>query len=87
MQSCTGTSLPVMQPCVCSSWNTRPRPAVESSCRGSNRSNKSAALLKLKKVTKALDDAETCIKLKPDWDKGGAAAAERWLVVAPARRP
>lgn len=33
-------------------------------------SNKSAALLKLKKVTKALEDAETCIKLKPDWDKG-----------------
>lgn len=24
----------------------------------------------LKKVTKALDDAEQCIKLKPEWEKG-----------------
>ena len=34
------------------------------------RSNRSAALLQLSKVTKALQDAETCIKLKPDWEKG-----------------
>lgn len=27
-------------------------------------------LQKLKKVTKALEDAEKCIALKPDWDKG-----------------
>ncbi|KAG2484645.1 hypothetical protein HYH03_016598 [Edaphochlamys debaryana] len=33
-------------------------------------SNRSAALLKLNKVTKALEDAETCITLKPDWEKG-----------------
>mmetsp|Transcript_10677 Transcript_10677/g.19498 ORF Transcript_10677/g.19498 Transcript_10677/m.19498 type:complete len:290 (-) Transcript_10677:158-1027(-) len=33
-------------------------------------SNRSAALLKLKKVTKALEDADKCISLKPDWDKG-----------------
>ena len=33
-------------------------------------SNRSAALLKLKKITKALEDAEQCIKLKPDWEKG-----------------
>ncbi len=34
------------------------------------RSNRSAALLKLNKVTKALEDAEKCIELRPDWDKG-----------------
>uniref|UniRef100_A0A7S0RCC8 Uncharacterized protein n=1 Tax=Chlamydomonas leiostraca TaxID=1034604 RepID=A0A7S0RCC8_9CHLO len=33
-------------------------------------SNRSAALLKLKKVTKALEDAEQCIKLRPEWEKG-----------------
>ncbi|GFR49295.1 hypothetical protein Agub_g11317 [Astrephomene gubernaculifera] len=33
-------------------------------------SNRSAALLKLNKVTKALEDAEACISLKPDWEKG-----------------
>eukprot|EP00983_Pelagomonas_calceolata_P094200 1157861-Pelagomonas_calceolata.AAC.4 len=32
-------------------------------------SNRSAALLKLLKVTKAIEDADTCIKLKPDWEK------------------
>ncbi|KAF5837562.1 hypothetical protein DUNSADRAFT_4198 [Dunaliella salina] len=33
-------------------------------------SNRSAALLKLLKVTKATEDADTCIKLKPEWEKG-----------------
>lgn len=33
-------------------------------------SNRSAAFLKLFKVTKALKDAQECITLKPDWDKG-----------------
>ena len=33
-------------------------------------SNRSAALLKLNKVQKALVDAEECIKCKPDWEKG-----------------
>ncbi len=33
-------------------------------------SNRSAALLKLKKVTKAMDDADKCVALKPDWEKG-----------------
>jgi tetratricopeptide (TPR) repeat protein len=33
-------------------------------------SNRSAALLKLKKAGKALEDAEACIRQRPDWDKG-----------------
>lgn len=33
-------------------------------------SNRSAALLKLNKVTKAMEDAEKCIALNPDWEKG-----------------
>ncbi|CAL8468533.1 g8073 [Coccomyxa elongata] len=33
-------------------------------------SNRSAALLQLKKAAKALEDAEQCISLRPDWDKG-----------------
>lgn len=33
-------------------------------------SNRSAALLKLNKVTKALEDAEACITLTPAWEKG-----------------
>jgi tetratricopeptide (TPR) repeat protein len=33
-------------------------------------SNRSAALLQLKKAAKALEDAEECIKRRPDWDKG-----------------
>ncbi|KAG1672946.1 hypothetical protein FOA52_012391 [Chlamydomonas sp. UWO 241] len=33
-------------------------------------SNRSAALLKLAKYPKALDDADTVIRLMPDWDKG-----------------
>ncbi|KXZ55488.1 hypothetical protein GPECTOR_2g1037 [Gonium pectorale] len=33
-------------------------------------SNRSAALLKLNKVTKAMEDAEMCISLKPEWEKG-----------------
>lgn len=33
-------------------------------------SNRSAALLNLNKFTKALADAEACINLRPDWDKG-----------------
>ena len=33
-------------------------------------SNRSAALLQLSKTTKALADAEECIRLRPDWDKG-----------------
>ena len=33
-------------------------------------SNRSAALLQLKKLGKALEDAEQCIKRRPDWDKG-----------------
>ena len=32
------------------------------------------ALLKLQKVQKALEDAETCIRLKADWDKGALSA-------------
>lgn len=32
-------------------------------------SNRSAALLQLAKTTKALADAEQCIRLRPDWDK------------------
>ena len=34
------------------------------------RSNRSAALLQLKKSGKALEDAEQCIQRRPDWDKG-----------------
>ena len=33
-------------------------------------SNRCAALLKLQKAAKALTDADTCIRLKPDWEKG-----------------
>eukprot|EP00803_Ostreobium_quekettii_P006900 evm.model.scf_1013.2 EVM.evm.TU.scf_1013.2 scf_1013:16807-22244(+) len=33
-------------------------------------SNRCAALLKLSKVQKALADAEVCIKLRPEWEKG-----------------
>lgn len=33
-------------------------------------SNRCAALLKMNKVSKALADADQCIKLKPEWDKG-----------------
>ncbi|KAL4426110.1 hypothetical protein ABPG77_002696 [Micractinium sp. CCAP 211/92] len=33
-------------------------------------SNRSAALLALAKTTKAVADAEECIRLRPDWDKG-----------------
>jgi stress-induced-phosphoprotein 1 len=33
-------------------------------------SNRSAALLKLNKLAKALSDAEECVKLDPTWDKG-----------------
>ena len=33
-------------------------------------SNRSAALLQLRKSGKALEDAEQCIKRRPDWDKG-----------------
>lgn len=34
------------------------------------RSNRSAALLQLSKTTKAVADAEQCIRLRPDWDRG-----------------
>jgi tetratricopeptide (TPR) repeat protein len=43
-------------------------------------SNRSAALLQINKVSKALADAEECTKLRPEWDKGfyrRAAALER----------
>ncbi len=33
-------------------------------------SNRSAALLQLKKAAKALEDAEECIRRRPDWEKG-----------------
>lgn len=33
-------------------------------------SNRSAALTHLNKLPKALADAEDCIRLRPDWDKG-----------------
>lgn len=39
-------------------------------CTSSHHSNRSASLLKLKKVTKALEDAEECIRLRPEWEKG-----------------
>ena len=42
-----------------------PRPPPTCTC-----SNRSAALLQLNKVTKAMADAEECIRLKPDWEKG-----------------
>ena len=32
--------------------------------------NRSAALLHLNKYSRALSDAEECIRLNPDWDKG-----------------
>lgn len=32
-------------------------------------SNRAAALLQLDKLTKALEDAEMTIKLKPEWEK------------------
>ena len=35
-------------------------------------SNRSASLLKLQKVNKALEDAEACILIKPDWEKGAS---------------
>lgn len=44
------------------------------------RSNRSAAVLQLNKVSKALADAEECINLRSDWDKGyfrRAAALEK----------
>jgi hypothetical protein len=33
-------------------------------------SNRCAALLKLTKISRALEDAEQCIRLKPEWHKG-----------------
>lgn len=33
-------------------------------------SNRSAALMQLSKLQKALADAEECIRLEPQWDKG-----------------
>uniref|UniRef100_A0A7R9Z794 Uncharacterized protein n=1 Tax=Chlamydomonas euryale TaxID=1486919 RepID=A0A7R9Z794_9CHLO len=33
-------------------------------------SNRSAALLKLSKLSKAMDDAAMCIQLRPEWEKG-----------------
>lgn len=33
-------------------------------------SNRCAALLKLSKVSKAMADADLCINLKPEWEKG-----------------
>ena len=33
-------------------------------------SNRCECLLQLKKVSKALQDADDCIRLKPDWEKG-----------------
>ncbi|GMH44069.1 hypothetical protein BSKO_12003 [Bryopsis sp. KO-2023] len=33
-------------------------------------SNRCAALLKLSKVSKAMADAEECIALRPEWEKG-----------------
>lgn len=39
-------------------------------------SNRSLALLRLHKVTKALMDAEQCILLEPTWDKGHFRKAE-----------
>ena len=32
-------------------------------------SNRSASFLKLSKVSQALQDAEKCVELRPDWDK------------------
>lgn len=33
-------------------------------------SNRCAALIKISKYSKALDDADTAIRLRPEWDKG-----------------
>lgn len=61
MQYCTGEH----QRQLTSAANVGLRCSILCPC-----SNRSAALLKLKKVTKALEDADACIKLKPDWEKG-----------------
>lgn len=45
-------------------------PLACMSCITRHRSNRSAALLKLNKLAKALADAEECVKLEPAWDKG-----------------
>jgi len=47
-----------------------PRPPVLVLHLPPARSNRSAALLQLSKTAKALADAEECIRLRPDWDKG-----------------
>ena len=44
-------------------------------------SNRSVALLKLLKVQRALEDAEACIRIKPEWEKG---ALKRQLRTVPA---
>ncbi len=53
-------------------------------------SNRSAALLRLDKIAKALADAQQAIRLKPEWDKawtrrggqGGAGLSDGSLIVA-----
>ena len=47
-----------------------PLPTPPAALRLAPRSNRSAALLQLSKTAKALADAEECIRLEPDWDKG-----------------
>ena len=47
-------------------------------------SNRSQAFLKLSKVTKALEDAEKCISLAPDFVKGYHRKASALHALAPA---
>lgn len=60
---------PLQQPGLPHGICTHP-PQPASCCPVLHHSNRSAALLKLNKLAKALADAEECVKLDPSWDKG-----------------
>lgn len=45
-------------------------PPTSRRCVCATNSNRSAALLKLNKLAKALADADECLKLDPSWPKG-----------------